>query len=364
MSKRLPKKVKVSLQKARESALLAVEIYNKPNIKFKTGGYVVMMVVAWTALFHAVFFKRKTKPFYKEDNEYFYKKIDGEYWYWELDRCLKEYYKSDTQNPVRLNLELFIKIRNKIEHKSLPKIDPDIFAECQAMLLNFDEILEKEFGKKYRIREMLSFSLQLSPNSESLSRATLSTEEEKVINFINSYRSAISTDVMKSGKFSFKAFLIQVANHQSKNALPIQFIQYDKLDEHEKKNVERVAALVKNRLEKVAVRNLNLMLPKLVVEKVQKRLGNPKIKSGNKIVDLFNSTTHTRCWKKYSVRPSNLSDAPENTNENFCVYDEAFGQHMYKEKWVDFLVKKMSDIDEYKSLFKGERNIIELGKLT
>lgn len=365
MPRGLPRKVKISLQKARESALLAVEIYNKPATEFKTGGYIVMMIVAWTSLFHAIFFNRKVKPYYKEDNDYFYKKIDGEYWYWELGRCLEEYYGSDTQNPVRLNLELFIKLRNKIEHKSLPKIDPDIFGECQAMLLNFDRMLEEEFGEKYCIKEMLSFSLQLSPNSESLSKASLNKEEEKVIDFIHSYRSAISTDVIKSGKFAFKAFLIQVANHNSKDALPIQFFQYDKLDENEKKDVERVAALVKEKLKKVKVRNLDGMLPKEVVERVQSKLGDPKIKTNSqKVIDLFNSTTHTRCWKKYEVRPETSSDEPENTREKYCVYDETFETYMYTEEWVDFLVDKMSDIDEYCSLYKGERNIVDPGILS
>ena len=40
MSKRLPFEVKQMLSKARESALLAVEVYNKPATKFKSGGYV------------------------------------------------------------------------------------------------------------------------------------------------------------------------------------------------------------------------------------------------------------------------------------------------------------------------------------
>ncbi len=111
MPRGLPKKVKSSLQKAQDSALLAVEMYNKPSIKFKTGGYVVMMIISWTSLFHAIFFRRKIKPFYKEDNGRFYKKIHGEYRYWELGKCLAEYYGTDTQNPVRVNLEFFIKLR-------------------------------------------------------------------------------------------------------------------------------------------------------------------------------------------------------------------------------------------------------------
>lgn len=66
MSKRLPFEVKQMLSKARESALLAVEVYNKPATKFKSGGYVVLMTIAWTSLFHAVFIRKKIKPIYKE----------------------------------------------------------------------------------------------------------------------------------------------------------------------------------------------------------------------------------------------------------------------------------------------------------
>jgi len=36
----LPRKAKGALEKARDSALLAVEVYNKPAVKFKSGGYI------------------------------------------------------------------------------------------------------------------------------------------------------------------------------------------------------------------------------------------------------------------------------------------------------------------------------------
>jgi hypothetical protein len=48
------------------SALLAVEVYNKPAVKFKSGGYVVMMIIAWTALLHAYFFNKRVNPAYKK----------------------------------------------------------------------------------------------------------------------------------------------------------------------------------------------------------------------------------------------------------------------------------------------------------
>jgi hypothetical protein len=37
---------------------------------------------------------------------------------------------------------------------------------------------------------------------------------------------------------------------------------------------------------------------------------------------------------------------------------------MYKEKWVDFLVEKMSNKEEYCSLYKGDRNIIKPGEVS
>src|SRR5437879_2520947 len=160
------RKVKAALEKARDSALLAVEVYNKPAVKFKSGGYITLMVIAWTALFHAIFFKKKRKPFRKEHGRFL--RVDDDFKHWELGECLGQYYKTDTANPVRKNLEFFIPLRNRIEHRSMPELDPSIFGECQAMLLNFDAMLEKEFGSQYCLRESLSFSLQLFPSSENL----------------------------------------------------------------------------------------------------------------------------------------------------------------------------------------------------
>ena len=47
--------------KARESALLALDIYNRPATIFKSEGFVVMMIIAWTSLLHAIFHKKKIK---------------------------------------------------------------------------------------------------------------------------------------------------------------------------------------------------------------------------------------------------------------------------------------------------------------
>ena len=284
--------------------MLSVETYNKPAVKFKSGGYIVLMCIAWTSLFHAIFFKRGIKPFYREKNKVRFKRVDGEIQFWELATCVKEYFKGE-DCAIRKNIELFIPLRNKLEHKFLPELDANIFAECQALLLNFDKIVEKEFGEDYCLRESLSFALQLFPSSRTLAMGIkMSKDAQKITRFIDKYRASISTDIMQSGEYSFKAFLIQVANHKSVDALPVQFFPYDKLTDDEKKKVERIAGLIKEK--HIPVVNKGTLKPATVIQQVQERLGNPKIIRGKKQVNKFNSDTHTRCWKKYEVRPINV----------------------------------------------------------
>ena len=351
MPRGLPKNVKRCIEKSIDSALLAVETYNKPAIKFKSGGYIILMVISWTALFHAIFFKTNKKPFYKERNRFQIK--DGDYCYWELNTCLKEYFGADTANPIRKNLEFFIPLRNMIEHKSIPEIDSDIFAECQAMLLNYDKIMEKEFGIKYCIRECLSFALQLYPSSRSLNNAIVENPTSKpIVDFIKAYRNSITTEILNSGEYSFKAFLIQVANHQSKNALPIQFVAFDKLDDQQKNNVNRVAALVKNKFVHVPVSNKDMLKPGIVVEKVQKALGNPKVNKNGRDRDKFNMETHTRCWKKFNVRPANGAANPELTESKYCIYDQPNQTYLYTEDWADYLIEELSKEEVYQSLYE------------
>jgi hypothetical protein len=60
--KRLSNDVRNCLEKALDSALLAVETYNKPAVKFKSGGYIVLMSILDLS-FTRYIFKTKNKAF-------------------------------------------------------------------------------------------------------------------------------------------------------------------------------------------------------------------------------------------------------------------------------------------------------------
>jgi len=346
----LPLAVKAALKKAQDSAILAVEVYNKPAVTFKSGGYITLMVIAWTALFHAIFFRRKIKPYYRKSKRR-YLRVDGDYMHWELGECLKQYYGNDTGHPVRKNLEFFIPLRNKVEHRSLPEIDPLIFGECQAMLLNLDEMLEREFGKKYCIHQSLSFALQMYPSASNLGEAVTRNRQAKVAaEFIERYRSSISADTLQSSQYAFKAFLIQVANHPSKDTLPIQFVHYDKLSDEQKKGIEPLVAMIKYKT--VPVANANLLSAGRVAKRVQEELGDPKVLRGTWQINKFNIGWHTKCWRYFKVRPAGGAAHPEKTNTKYCVYDKRHNDYGYTEEWVAFLVNKFKDPQAYEEFYR------------
>lgn len=330
------KKVKEHLNKARESALLAIEVYNRPTARFRTYGYIVLMEIAWTALLHAYFIKLGRKPYYRKKGKRTYEKIDGEPKRWELSECIKQYF-PDQQSPIVQNLMFFIKLRNKIEHRDLPELDPVVYAESQSLLFNFEEIMEKEFETKWGLSDTLVIPLQLSrlrnnAQNDALRKAMKPLPED-INRFINAFRSALSDDISTDPAYSYKVFLVpNVKNNPSKEALAVEFVPYDP-GEHEQHM--RLIALIKER--QVPVSNRDLIRPLDVALKVKSNLGDKK----------FNTNLHVRCWQFYKVRPNNGSSNPEQCNSKYCVYDERHHDYSYTKDWIEFLVRELSVDDKY-----------------
>ena len=140
--------------KAQQSATLAVDVYNRPATQFRTEGYIVLMVVAWTAALHAIFERDGVDYIHRDDNGDPIV-IDGDQKAWAIGDCLRERF-GNGNPPVRRNLEFIIGLRNKIEHRYVPSIDAHVAGECQALLLNLERLLSEEFGDYYSIADSLS----------------------------------------------------------------------------------------------------------------------------------------------------------------------------------------------------------------
>ena len=155
-------KTKTLLESSIDCALLSVEIYNKPRAPFRVESFITHMIMSWTRLLQAHFNQTIGETFFYKETNGRYKLIDGEKKAWELKTCIQKYGK--LSEAVKSNLEFFIKLRNKIEHRTISKdeIGLMIFGECQSLLYNYENELIKLFGSEYAINESLAYSLQFS----------------------------------------------------------------------------------------------------------------------------------------------------------------------------------------------------------
>ena len=96
--------------KSKESILTAVQVFNNPNIQFKSESFVVLAIIAWTYLLHAYYREKKIEYRYFEQTtkkKRFHKTKNGADKYWELEQCLNDK-KSPIDNIVKANLLFLI----------------------------------------------------------------------------------------------------------------------------------------------------------------------------------------------------------------------------------------------------------------
>lgn len=260
--------VKQLLQKAKDSALLAIEYYNKPAVSFKSEGFIVMMCIAWTAFFHAYFLKNKIKPFYRKKEigkkqrfvivevELPEGKVLKDKKWWDLNKCINEFFKDKKDLiAVQKNIEFLSGLRDWIVHRNIPELDASIFAECQACVLNFNHFLMEYFGQKHRIDVFLSFSIQLFEDPQNFLEMTKSELKKKnaaeIAEYIKSFRSALSPEIYNSNQYSFKAVLIKVQNHASRDALALRFINEKDLTEEQRNSLKNIGIVLIKEKEKI-----------------------------------------------------------------------------------------------------------------
>ena len=341
-------KVKQLIEKSKDSALLAVEIYNKPRTAFRSSGFVVLMHIGWTSLFHAIF-ERNNTPYFHKKNKVRYVKIGGERKAWELAECVKKYYGSN-HTPERKNLEFFIKLRDKIEHRFVPELDHEIFGECQAMLMNYEYLLGKEFGDENTINENLAFSLQFSKILHSEQIQVLKkrqTEDYKnVKRFVSQYRRGLKKEVLESLNYNFRVYLIpKVGNHKTSSDFAIEFVKYDLSDQAEMDKYQKFVVAVKDR---------QVPIEGFKAGDVSKKIYDA-LKSEMPAGWKFNASSHhVKCWKYYKIRPSSKDQHPEKTNTKYCFYDKTFEQYGYTQEWINFLIGKLKNKTECDKIMKSK----------
>lgn len=222
------------VNKSREAALAAVQVFNNPLITFKSEMFIVNMHIAWTYLLHAYYRSQKVEYRYFQELPSGRKKFDrtknGAYKYWELERCLNDE-SSPIDKDAANNLRFLIGLRHEIEHQMTSRIDDALSARFQACCLNFNDYIKKLFGDELGIDKHLSFSLQFTSLTDEQTGAMQEYKDilpAHVSKFVEGYDGSLSEDEFNSPKYAYRVLFTQkTANRPGQADKVIEFIDPD-----------------------------------------------------------------------------------------------------------------------------------------
>lgn len=330
------------LEAARAEAALGVDLYNRTIHERSLEGFYVHMHIAWLYLFHARFERDGVDYRYWESDSRL-KRIDGEVATWDLKRCLKEVW-SDSENPVRANLEASIRIRNRIEHRYARELAEVVAGFSQALVVNFESTLVDWFGEEYSLGQVLRFPvfLQSITASELLEHdSPLGGLPKRLADFVTSELDA-TEGLLGDPRYEFRVVLVPQAGPKTKADAAIKFVRLDDIDAEELDELsdvlERVTGIVVPK--RVPVANKDLLKPAEVADRVEAQ-----------IPYRFSVYSHFhRAWKHLGIRPAGDSESPDRTDPRYCVYDHPNDSYLYTEAFVRKLVRETSDPEKFRIL--------------
>ncbi len=274
------------LTKSREAMLTSVQIFNNPNIQFKSESFIVLSNIAWTYLLHAYYRTNNIEYRYFETHgqrKRFDKTKRGAFKYWELERCL-----NDDQCPIdniaKSNLKFLIGLRHEIEHQMTTRIDDYLSARFQACCLNYNEYIKKLFEPELGIDKHLSFSLQFSSITEehATQLKEFSDLPANISAYINGFDAEISPEEYNDLRYSYRVLYVpKSVNHKGQADKVIEFLPANS-PEAEKLNKEYVLIKEKEK-------------PKFLPSKIVTLMQEAGYTS-------FNQHHHTKYWKGMNAK--------------------------------------------------------------
>ena len=125
------------IEKAKEAFVMAIEVYNRPSLKYRVEGFAFFICNAWELMLKAKILHDKGR------DAIFYKDNPGRTK--DLERCVAMVF-TNNKDPLRRNLEDIIRLRNTSTHfivQEHEQIYIDLFHSC---VQNFDDKMAEFHG--------------------------------------------------------------------------------------------------------------------------------------------------------------------------------------------------------------------------
>jgi hypothetical protein len=196
----------------------------------------------------------------------------------------------------------FCAFATRIEHRYIPALDVLVTSEAQAMLLNLETVLVKEYGEEAALGDQLIVPLQLSAiRSEAQLKSLKQLESQipiDVMDFLARHREEVPADVLRSHQDALPLFFVPVSANRERSADAIvRFLRPGEVPPEVESALQKIAVVVKPK--PVSVVSAVLLRPTEVVNLVAARLPYR-----------FTTDSHTRCWRYFKVRPPSNAAEP------------------------------------------------------
>lgn len=302
------------LEKAKEAFTLAIEIYNKPTIKYRVEGFSFLICNAWELMLKAYMINTfGNESIYYEDNPN--RTIT-------LENCIKKVFTND-KDPLRLNLEKIIELRNTSTHFITEEYEMVYVPLFQSCILNFNEKMNSFHG--IDMTEIIPQNfLTLSVSMKALSESAI----------VAKYPEEIATKLL-SIKNNVDELMI---NTNEKFAIRIEHYHYITKKRDEATSVVKIdnsaETPVKLIKELKDPNNTHKYTAKSCIEHIRDRLNKENITllyRGN--TTKFNNYHFINFCKHFSIK----------SNERLCYVHKQFttNQYSYSQQAIDFIFDEL-----------------------
>ncbi|MDD6157693.1 MAG: DUF3644 domain-containing protein [Lachnospiraceae bacterium] len=309
------------IEKSQEAFVMAIEIYNKPTIKYRVEGFSFFICNAWELMLKAYLISK-----YGEDSIYY---KDNPNRTITLENCLQKIFTNE-KTPLRRNLLKIIELRNTSTHFITEEYEMVYIPLFQACILNFVEKMQEFHGvdmTEIVPQNFLTLAVSMKALDESIIRAKYPEEiASKIIDTNNQLEPMIAEN---NQSFAIKVEHLHFITKEKSKAT--SFVHIDKEAETGVKIIKELKD--PNNTHKFTMKN--------AIKEINRRLQSEGInfEINQYIFNLFN--------KVYGIKE----------NEKYCYVHRQYAQpsYTYSMQTIELIVGEIQ---------KDPENIVEYLKKT
>lgn len=260
------------LQASKAEATLAVDLYNRSGNERQLEAFIVHMSMAWLKLLQARFARDSLDMYVRDASGRRQRAKDGDWVTKPLSQIASEQFSA--KDPRRLNLEFFISLRNRIEHRYERELASLVAGKTQALLLNYESVLVELFGTAESLGNVLRLPVFVSSFTDDAVAALRQSRRrmpKRVLDYLHDFDAGLDPDTADDHRYEFRIFLVPKTRSKTDADVAMSFVRIEELTEEQRDLMDRVQTVIREK--PVPVADNDALLPGQVAAKVQDTLG-------------------------------------------------------------------------------------------